>query len=71
MNINKLLLGAAAGIIIVKILPKTKSYLKPAAITFLSKAVTMKDEAIDCLSSINEEALENRNKNNKSKEDLT
>lgn len=75
MKMNKFFFGAAAGIIAAKILPKTKSYLKPAAIKLLSKAITMKDETIDFCSSINEEALENRNEKynkiiNENKEDL-
>ena len=62
MNINKFFFGVAAGIVIAKVLPETKSYLKPVAVQLLSKAITMKDEALGFCNSINEEALENRNK---------
>ena len=61
MNINKFFFGVAAGIVIAKVLPETKSYLKPAAVQFLGKAMAIKDEALEFCSSINEEALENRN----------
>lgn len=61
MNNKKLFFGIAAGIVVIKALPKTKYYLKPATIKLLSKAITMKDEAVDFFSSINEEALKNRN----------
>lgn len=61
MKINKFFFGVAAGIIIIKVLPKTKSYLKPKTKKILSKAITIKDDAADLFSSINEEALENRN----------
>jgi uncharacterized membrane protein YgaE (UPF0421/DUF939 family) len=61
ININKFFWGVGVGIIACKILPKLKTYLKPATISFLSKAADIKDDAANFCSGVNEEALENRN----------
>ncbi|AJA46899.1 hypothetical protein CPAST_c07990 [Clostridium pasteurianum DSM 525 = ATCC 6013] len=62
-NINKFLLGTAAGIIVCKILSKNKKHLKSAAVNILSKTVDIKDEVSGFCSGVSEEALKNSRKN--------
>lgn len=70
-NINKFILGATAGIIVCKILSKTKKHLKPAAVNILSKAVDVKEEVSGFCSGVSEEAVKNCRKNHNKNIDNT